>query len=133
MWGVFHDNTKSPIVPLNGNVNGVVYRYILRDTLVPFARQHFCENFRNQDANVTPYHASVFTAYVQQEDITKMDQPSRSPDCNPIEHLLDALGHAVNRMDNPPQTVNELRQALLDKRAEIPVEGLQGLVTSMPR
>ena len=43
------------------------------------------------------------------------------------------LGHAVNRMNNPPQALNELRQALLYKWAEIPAKRLQGLVTSMPQ
>ena len=36
-------------------------------------------------------------------------------------------------MDNPPQILGELRQALLDKWAEIPVERLQRLVASMSR
>lgn len=133
VWGAFHNDAKSPLVPLDRNVNGVVYRDILRDTLVPFARQHFGDNFRYQDDNATPHHARVVTAYLQQEDITKMEQPSRSPDCNPIEHLWDELGRAVNNMDNPPQNLNELRQALIDKWADIPVERLQHLVASMPR
>ena len=36
-------------------------------------------------------------------------------------------------MDNPSQNLGELRQALLDKWAEIPVERLQHTVASMPQ
>ena len=36
-------------------------------------------------------------------------------------------------MDNPPQNLDELRQALLDKWAQIPVQRLQRFVASMPR
>ena len=36
-------------------------------------------------------------------------------------------------MDNPPQNLDELRQALLDKWAQIPVQRLQRLLASMPR
>ena len=62
-----------------------------------------------------------------------MEQPPRSPDCSPIEHLWDELGRAISSMDNPPQNLDELRQALLDKWAQIPVQRLQRLVASMPR
>ena len=36
-------------------------------------------------------------------------------------------------MDNPLQNRGELRQALLDKWAEIPVECIQRIVASVPR
>ena len=62
-----------------------------------------------------------------------MEQPAKSPDCNPIEHLWDELGRAVDHMDHPPQNLDELRQAMIDKWEEIPVERLQNLVSSMPR
>ena len=101
---VFHNNLKSPLVPLDRNVNGVVCRDILRDTLMPFVRQHFAENFPCQEDSSMPHHVRVVTAYLQQGDITKMDQPSRSPDCN-----------------------------LWDELTEIHVERLHGLVTSMLR
>ena len=133
VWGAFHRGAKSPLVVLDRNVNGVVYRDILRDTLVPFARQHFGDNFRYQDDNATPHRSRVVTDYLQQEDITKMDQPAISPDCNPIEHLWDELGRAISNMDHPPHNLHELRQALLDQWANIPVERLQRLVPSMPR
>ena len=62
-----------------------------------------------------------------------MEQPPRSPDCNPIEHLWDELGRAISSMDNPTQNLDGLRQTLLDKWAQIPVQRLQRLVASMPR
>ena len=43
--GAFHGGAKSPPVLLDRNINGLVYRDILWDTLVPFARQHFGYNF----------------------------------------------------------------------------------------
>ena len=82
-----------------------------RDILVPFARQHFGDNFCYQDHDATPHRSRVMTDYPQQEGITKMDQSAQSPDCNPIDHLWDELGHAINNMDDPPHNLNELRQA----------------------
>ena len=43
------------------------------------------------------------------------------------------LGRAISSMDNPPQNLDELRQALLDKWTQIPAQRLQHLVASMPR
>ena len=107
---------------LDRNDNGLVYRDILRDTLVYFARLHVGENFRYENDNASPHRSRVVTDYMQQEDITKMDQPVQSPDCNHIEHLWDESGCTIDNMDHPTHNLNELRQALLDQWTNIPVE-----------
>ena len=133
VWGAFHNSAKSPLVLPDGYLTGVPYRGILQNTLVPFARHYFGDNYRYQDDNATSHRARVVLDFLQQGNVTKMEQPPRTPDCNPIEHLWDELGRAISSMDNPPQNLDELRQALLDKWAQIPVQRLQRLVASMPR
>ena len=133
VWGAFHNSAKSHLVLPDGYLTGVLYRGILQNTLGPFARHYFGDNYRYQDDNATPHRARVVLDFLQQGNVTKMEQPPRSPDCNPIEHLWDELGRAICSMDNPPQNLDELRQALLDKWAQIPVQRLQRLVASMPR
>ena len=61
-----------------------------------------------------------------------MEQPARSPDCNPRKHIWDELGRAITSMDNSPHNRGEFRQALLDKWTEIPVEHLEYFVSNMP-
>ena len=104
--GTFHMGVKSPLVLRDRNVNGVVYQDTLRNTLVPFARQHFGDNFRDQD--------NIATA--------------QSPDCNSIEHLWDELWRAINNMDHPSHNLHELCQALLDQWASIPVDVMTPLI-----
>ena len=133
VWGPFHNSAKSPLVLPDGYLTGALYRGILQNTLVPFARHYFRDNYHYQDDNATPHRARVVLDFLQQGNVTKMEQPPRSPDCNPIEHLWDELGRAISSMGNPPQNLDVLRQALLDKWAEIPVQRLQRLVASMPR
>ena len=101
VWGAFHNSAKSPLVLPDGYLTGVLYRGILQNTLVPFARHYFGENYRYQDDNATPHRARVVLDFLQQGNVTKMEQPPRSPDCNPIEHLWDELGRAISSMDNP--------------------------------
>ena len=131
VWGAFHRGAKSPLVLLDRNVNGVVHRDILWDTLVPFARQHFGDDFRYQDDNATPHHSRVMTDYLQQEDITKMDQPA-NPLTATSSSMWGELGRAINNLDHPAHNPHELWQTLLDQWANIPVGRLQRLVASMP-
>ena len=116
-WGAFHCGTKSPLVRFDYYLNAVVYRGIMDNTLQPFARQHFENNFRYQNENAMPHTARVVAANLQQEGITKMEHRAKSPYCNPIEYLWDELSCAINRIDNPLQNLRELRQALLDRWA----------------
>ena len=133
VWGAFPNSAKSPVVLPDGYLTGVLYRGILQNTLVPFARHYFGDNYRYHDDNATPHRARVVLDFLQQGNVTEMEQPPRSPDSNPIEHLWGELGRAISSMDNPPQNLDELRQALLDKWAQFPVQRLQRLVPNMPR
>ena len=108
-----------------------LYRGILRNTLVPFARQHFGDNYRYQDDNATPHCAWVVLDFLQQGNVTDwsilQDHQTATP------YICNELGRAITSMDNPPQNLGELCQALLDKWAEYPAECLQCLVASLPR
>ena len=133
IWGACHSGAESPVVLPDIYLTSELYRGILWNTLVPFARQHFGDNYQYQDDNASPHHAQVVLDFLQQANVTMMEQPARYPHCNPIEYIWDELGSAITSMDNLPQNLGELCQALLDKWAEIPVECLQRLVASMPQ
>ena len=133
VWGAFHSGAKSLLVLPDRYLTGELPQGILRNTLVPFARQHFGDNYLYQDDNATSHRARVVLDFLQQGNIIKMGQPARSPDRNPMEHIWCELGCAITSMDNPPQNLGELCQALLHEWAEIPVEHLQCLVASMSR
>ena len=100
VWEAFHNSAKSPLVLLDGYLTGVLYKGIWQNTLVPFARHYLGDNYHCQDDNTTPHRARVVLDFLQQGNVTKMEQPPRSPDCNPIEYLLDELGRAISSMDN---------------------------------
>ena len=132
-FGDLSSDAKSPLVLSDRHLNGELYRSILWNTLVPFGRKYFEENYGYRDGNATPHHARVDLDFFQQGNVTMMKQPAWSPDSKSTKHIWDELGHAITSIDNPPQNLGELHQALLDRWAEIPVEHLQRLVASMPR
>ena len=65
--------------------------------------------------------------------IDAIDWSSRSPDLNQIENLWDVLYRCVRRRQELPQTVQELTDALIQVREEIPQDTLCRLIRSMPR
>ena len=79
------------------------------------------------------YRAQVVLDLLQQGNVTTLEQPERSPDCNNTEHIWDELDRAITSLDNLRQNLGELCQALLDECPEIPVECLPCLVISMAR
>ena len=62
-----------------------------------------------------------------------MPWPAKSPDMNPIEHLLDELEKRLRNRPNPPQTLHELCAALAEEWRAIPRERVRRLILSMRR
>ena len=133
VWGAFCSDSVSPLVILDQNVNGVGYRDILTQNLLPFARRVFRDNFRLQHDNAPAHTARMVQDFLQVQDVQVMEQPSLSPDVNPIEHLWDELGRAVRSRNNPPLNLQQLRQTLVEEWNLIPRNRLVTLVESMPR
>ena len=119
VWWAFHSGAKFPLVLSDR----WAYGGILQNTIVPFARQHFGDNYRYQDDSIL----DLF----QQGNGTKTEQPARLPGCNSTELIWDEFSRPITSMDNPPQNLGELRQAPLDKWVEIHEERLQRIVASM--
>ena len=65
VWGAFHNSAKSPLVLSDGYLSSVLYRGILQNTLVPFARHYFGDSYRYQDDNATPHRARLVLNFLQ--------------------------------------------------------------------
>jgi hypothetical protein len=77
--------------------------------------------------------AGITRNFLQEREIQVMEWPALSPDLNPIEHVWDQLDRRVHKRRNPPLTIQELTQALIEEWESIPQESLRRLVRSMPR
>ena len=74
VWELFHIGAKSTISPLNTHVIAVWYIDILWNTLLPFAKQHFQNNFRKHDDNATFRHSKIITTFLLQDYFIEMEQ-----------------------------------------------------------
>ena len=133
VWGAFHAGGKSELVVFRANVNGARYRDIMRQNLLPWARQQFGYNFRYQDDNAPAHRARLVQNFMVQEGANVLAQPACSPDTNPIEHMWDALGRAVRKRDPQPTNLPQLEQFLQQEWTNLPLNSLRNLVHSMPR
>ena len=133
VWAGIWCTGRTDLFVVNGNMNW--HRY-LNDIGVPVVVPNF-QRIGNgavfQDDNARPHRAIGVQDYFRQHGIQKMDWPARSPDMNPIEHLSDLFDRRVSGRHQVPQTVAELRQALIDEWHNIPQVGITNLVDSMRR
>ena len=111
-------------------LTGEAYRAILRNTLVPFARQHFGDNYCYQYDITTPHRDRVVLDFFQQGNVTKMEQPARSPDCSHIFSMNWAVQSPVCTT-RPRILVSYAKPCSINR--EDPVERLQHPAASKPQ
>ena len=75
-----------------------------------------------QHDNARPHVARVCQDFLANNNIVLLNWPPYSPDLSPIEHLWDELDRRVRRRRNTPNTLGQLRTALLEERENIPNE-----------
>ena len=69
----------------------------------------------------------------QNNNIAPLAWPPYSPDLTPIEHMWDELDRRVRKRRNPPATLAQLRNALIDEWNNIPMRTVNALVNSIQR
>ena len=65
---------------------------------------------------------------MSQNDIRVLPWPALSPNLSPIEYVWDELGRSVRHRQIPPETLQELRDALVDEWNNIPQAFIQRLI-----
>lgn len=134
VWaGICMDDRTDLIVVAGGALTGLRYRDEILDPVVrPFAAA-IGEGFILVQDNARPHIARVAMDFLEAEGIDVMPWPARSPDLNPIEHAWDMLGRRIAARHPPPNTVQALRDALVEEWPNIPQHSLRQLILSMPR
>lgn len=136
MWaGIsMEGKTELVFVPSGGRGGGLTAdRYvsdILLEHVIPYAG-FIGENFMLMHDNARCHTARETVEFLREVGIATMDWPALSPDLNPIEHLWDELKRRVRARNPAPETINELKMALVEEWEEIPQETVKKLIRSM--
>ena len=128
--GIAH-GIKSQLIIVAGKMTAVRYRdEILRPVAVPLVQQR---NLILQQDNARPHVARVCQDFLANNNIAPLAWPPYSPDLTPIEHMWDELDRRVRKRRNPPATLAQLRNALIDEWNNIPMRTVNALVNSIQR
>ena len=131
VWGGIAHGIKSQLIIVAGNMTAVRYRdEILRPVAVPLVQQR---NLILQQDNARPHVARICQDFLANNNIAPLAWPPYSPDLTPIEHMWDELDRRVRKRRNPPATLAQLRNALIDEWNNIPMRTVNALVNSIQR
>ena len=114
-----------------GQIKSVRYRdEILRPVAVPLVQQR---NLILQQDNARPHVARVCQDFLANNNIAPLAWPPYSPDLTPIEHMWDELDRRVRKRRNPPATLAQLRNALIDEWNNIPMRTVNALPLTLSK
>ena len=134
-WGGITRTQKTPLIIFDRSVTANVYvNAVLQPIVVPFMRQNFPNgNGIFQQDNATPHTARLTARYLNQTNVNTLPWPALSPDMSPIEHVWAVLKKRIERRQNPPQTLQELRVAAVEEWQNIPQQEIGRKINSMRR
>ena len=80
IWGSFSANGVGPLKLIEGKLTGSVYRDILEDVMLPFARGSMPSDFIFQHDNDPKHTSKIVKQWIKQENLEVMIWPAQSPD-----------------------------------------------------
>ena len=128
VWGGIAHGIKSQLIIVAGNMTAVRYRDEI--LAVPLVQQR---NLILQQDNARPHVAQVCQDFLANNNIAPLAWSPYSPDLIPIERKWDELDRRVRKRRNPPATLAQLRNALIDEWNNIPMRTVNALVNPIQR
>ena len=129
VWGMIWDGV-GPLVQLQGKVNAVVYKQLVKDHVLPVPRNSTKQLSIFMQDNA-PCHKAMVVINFKAENVTVMDWPSQSPDHNPIENVWKTLGECSKARN--PKTTEQLWNALQEEWNKITQQDTNKLISSCSR
>lgn len=132
VWGCMSYYGVGPLVFIESIMDHKMYLQILRGNMRPYAhRMGIADTFSFYQDNDPKHKAIAVQKWLGSNCPNLVNTPAQSPDLNPIENLWSFLESKIR--NHPITNKEELKKALQEEWAKIPLDYVQGLVESMPR
>lgn len=131
VWGCMSSKGLGRLHFIDGIMNSDMYIEILRDQMLPSAREVMGRRYLFQHDNDPKHTSKKVTAFLKQKKVKLLAWPPQSPDLNPIEHLWEEMER--RRVEKNARNRQELKDVLRRVWEEIDQRICQNLVESMPR
>ena len=105
---------------------------VLCPQVIPYAGA-VGDNFILMDDNATPHRARVTNQYLQDECVTRLFWPFKSPDLNPIEHPWAHLKYRIDKRIKPTTTLDGLQSTFRREWNASDQNRIRRLINSMRR
>ena len=130
IWDGISHVERTDLKVIDGNLNAARYRdEIIVPIVLPFLRRHRFSHIVQHD-NARCHVARVSMDFLNDNHIRTLQWPALSPDLNLVKHLRDELGQRVRNGLNSPETLDELRRALIQQWNNIPQTFIRNLIGS---
>lgn len=131
VWGCFTSSGVGPIVQIQGNMTGIMYREILQDNLNGDYVDNLPLAWVFQQDNDPKHCSRVVKDWITANHIKCLEWPAQSPDLNPIKNLWGILKRAVAA--RKPANKASLWHIIQDEWKKITPAQCHALVSSMSR
>ena len=131
VWGCFSRDNLGPIHPIEGTMDQRVSLGIMKNIMLPHAKDKMNRNWIFQQDNDPKDCARSVKEYFQSKKVNVLEWPSQSPDLKPIEHLWEYIDNQL--VDRKPTNKDNLFGLIKECWYNIHQDVLINLVDSMPR
>ena len=131
VWGCFSSSGVGPLHRIVGIMDQFLYRDILENTMLPFAKKKMPRGWIFQQDNDPKHTAKRVKKYLSDKKVRVLEWPAQSPDLNPIENLWHKVQQGIR--GKKFKTPDVLFAALQTEWSRLPPTYMAKLVESMPR
>ncbi|KAG3108305.1 hypothetical protein PI124_g12577 [Phytophthora idaei] len=131
VWGSFSAAGRSKLAVLEGRQASEHYIRTVSEYMLPFAHLHYGLDYIYQQDNASIHRSHLTKDFFEEEDITMLNWPARSPDLNPIENVWSMMARYVYANGRQYDNVASPTGAILETWEAIEQSYLNKLVASM--
>ena len=131
VWAGIGWSVRTELVFINGRMNSIQYRDMLKKYLLPFTNRISGQNWTLQQDNCTVHTSNLMQNWFHTENIDVLDWPSLSPDLNIIENMWGELVRRVYANGRQFSTVPSLKSVIIEEWETISQSYVQNLFNSM--